>query len=503
MTDPHEIAVSGPSLLHRLAPAAELADVESEGPFRWLTLHGRTGVNATSLHSRLSFDAPQVNNARGTLSLWMLALEELHTQARIPHILEFQPDYQAIPVLTDHPELRNPNAATFAMTFVTTWYPHFYVKRTAGPIYSNTYHPRYSAIASLGHFPVHRDRWYHLAYTWDHEASDYRVYVNGVLAGTSVRHKAEMPLRHEPAGDKLYAGHPKLVLSDVRIEGETLSRDALRQIIERDPTMIDAEVQHELERIYAGVDVPALEWKSPDDWRTVLELPLTGPDALEDFYVQSHNPTMAETSEEGLRVRTPFTHTRRPDDWEQRSAEPFDADQIYLWLERFFEGDIHFSYEFKSRSARGLSLLVAQASGMHGEDFMVDHPRRTTGSMRMVYGENVRNYHWEYYRGMTDTRHDVASSGLIKQPWQWPLAYQCLDYQHALDEWHTLDFIHVGDRLIGAIDKLVMFDLEDKPAVNNGPVYRRGRFGLRCMWRSDMAFRNLRVRLGPDGILTR
>jgi hypothetical protein len=70
---------------------------------------------------------------------------------------------------------------------------------------------------------------------------------------------------------------------------------------------------------------------------------------------------------------------------------------------------------------------------MHREDFMADYPRRRTGSMRMVFGENVRNYHWEYYRHMNDTRHDMASSGLIKQPWQWPLAYQCLDRTLALD----------------------------------------------------------------------
>ena len=497
MSDVQTASVSG----RWLSPESPYENVTCEGPFRELTLHGRTGVNATSIHSRLAFNAPAMNAARGTLSLWLLPLEELSTQANIGHIKQFQGDYQSVPVLSDHAEHRNVNAATFAMTFFTNWYPHFYVKRTQGGLYPNAYQPSGSAVVGLGHFPVQRETWYHLAYTWDHETSDYRVYINGVLAGTSIRHEADMPLRHEPAGETLYAGHPRLVLSDVVIEDEPLQRDALRQRIERDPTATDPDVQRDLERIYEGVGVPRLDWQPPSDWQTVLELPLTGPDALDDFYVQSHDPAMAQPGDEGIRVRTRFTRTPKPDDWEQRSDEPFDADQIYLWLERFFEGDIHLRYEFKSRSDRGLCLLAAQASGMHGEDFMADHPRRTTGSMRMVFGENVRNYHWEYYRHMSDTRHDVASSGLIKQPWQWPLAYQCLDHTLALEQWHTLDYIHVGDRLIGALDGNVMFDVNDNPHANSGPVYRRGRFGLRCMWRSDITYRNLKIRMAPEGIV--
>ena len=61
--------------------------------------------------------------SRGTLSLWLLAREELSTQAITPYIQRFQSDDQAIPVLTDHPELRDVNASTFAMTFFTNWYP--------------------------------------------------------------------------------------------------------------------------------------------------------------------------------------------------------------------------------------------------------------------------------------------------------------------------------------------------------------------------------------------
>ena len=479
------------------------ADVRCDGPFRELTRAGRTGVNALSLHSRMAFELPAINSPRGTLGLWVLGLEELSTQAQIAHIAKFQADYQVVPLLTDSPEPRKLPESTFAMAFTTTWYPHFFAKQTKGGLYPNAYKPSPSCVVGLGHLPFRRERWYHFAYTWDREANDYRVYVNGVLAGTSTRNQADLPLRWETAGETLYAGHPKLVLSDLRVDAEVLDGAALRQRIDAEGPALDPEITAELELTYAGRRVPRLDWTIPEDWRTVVDLSLTGPDALKDFYIQGHDPGLVAQTEEGIRVRTPFTRTPKPEGWDEREEEPFDADQLYLWLERFFEGDIYFSFEFKSRSDRGLGLLAAQASGMHGEDFMADHPRRRSGTMRMVYGENVRNYHWEYYRHMSDTRNDVASSGLIKQPWQWPLAYRCLDHTLSLETWHRLEFIHVGDRLIGALDGWVVFDVSDRPDVNCGPVYRRGRFGLRCMWRSDITYRNLRVALAPEGMVRR
>lgn len=477
------------------------AEAACDGPFRELTLAGRTGVNAVSLHSRMAFELPEINGPRGTLSIWTLGLEELSTQAPSPHIAKFQPDYQVVPVLTDSPEIRDVASSTFAMLFQTTWYPHFYVKQTKGGLYPNAYQPSPSCVVGLGHLPFRRERWYHFAYTWDREANDYRVYVNGVLAGTSTRNEADLPLRWETAGETLYAGHPKLVLSDLWVDAEVLEAEALRQRMKAEGPAPDPEIMAELELTYAGRGAPQLDWKMPEDWRTVVDLPLTGRDALKDFYIQGHDPDLVAQTEEGIRVRTPFTRTPKPEGWDEREEEPFDADQLYLWVERFFEGDTYFSFEFKSRSDRGLCLLAAQASGMHREDFMADHPRRRSGTMRTVYGENVRNYHWEYYRHMSDTRNDVASIGLIKQPWQWPLAYRCLDHTLSLETWHRLEYIHVGDRLIGALDGWVVFDVTDNPNANCGPVYRCGRFGLRCMWRSDITYRNLRVALPPEGIV--
>ena len=73
-----------------------------------------------------------------------------------------------------------------------------------------------------------------------------------------------------------------------------------------------------------------------------------------------------------------------------------------------------------------------------------------------------------------NNRRTGASSGLIKQPWPWPVACQCLDPTPPLDAWHTLKFIHVEDRLIGANNDDVMFDVHDNHDANCSAVDHRG-----------------------------
>jgi hypothetical protein len=118
--------------------------------------------------------------------------------------------------------------------------------------------------------------------------------------------------------------------------------------------------------------------------------------------------------------------------------------------------------------------------------------------MRMVCWENVRNYHWEYYRQMEDCRNDVASHVLVKNPYMRPLAYQAADAKLAVGEWHRIQFVHEGNRLRGAMDGAQIFDVLDDPFAGFGPVLRTGTLAIRCMWDSDIVFRNLRVWTKPE-----
>jgi len=170
-----------------------------------------------------------------------------------------------------------------------------------------------------------------------------------------------------------------------------------------------------------------------------------------------------------------------------------DHEQVYLWTKQHFEGHLALEFEFMPRQHNGLSLLMLQASGMQREDFMADYPLRTTGAMNMVFMENVRGYHWEFFREMDDTRNDVASSALIKQPWQRPLAYYCLNRQLALHEWHRVQFVQEGPRLRGAIDGELVFDVTDDPFAHTGGFYQCGHIAIRCMTKTKNFYRNLKI----------
>lgn len=154
---------------------------------------------------------------------------------------------------------------------------------------------------------------------------------------------------------------------------------------------------------------------------------------------------------------------------------------------------MYVEYEYKSLRPGGLSLLLTQASGMNREDFMADYPLRTSGRMVMIYGEDVRSYHWEYYREMADMRNDLDNSAFMKQPWNYPLAFTSGNAPLTKDTWHKLQFLQIDNELVGAIDGVIMFECTDDGFTNNGPVLDFGRIAIRCMLRSKMVFRNLKV----------
>jgi hypothetical protein len=117
--------------------------------------------------------------------------------------------------------------------------------------------------------------------------------------------------------------------------------------------------------------------------------------------------------------------------------------------------------------------------------------------MATVFGEDVRNYHWEFYREMCDTRNDLVSHGLMKNPWYRPLGFQMENRRWDLDRWYRLDWLQEGARLRMVVDRLTVLDVVDSPDDNNGSIFTAGRIALRCMMRTDLTVRNLHVRTRP------
>jgi hypothetical protein len=134
---------------------------------------------------------------------------------------------------------------------------------------------------------------------------------------------------------------------------------------------------------------------------------------------------------------------------------------------------------------------------MQGEDFMKDYFLRSDGSMSMVCWEDVRNYHWEFYREMLDTRNDLVSHGMVKNPWLKPVAFQVENRRWDLNRWYKLEFLQEGARIRGAIDGVTVIDYTDNGFDNNGPVLTHGHIAIRCMMRTDIVIRNLQVKDRP------
>jgi hypothetical protein len=241
-------------------------------------------------------------------------------------------------------------------------------------------------------------------------------------------------------------------------------------------------LEEELLHTYAGKNLKPFTWKLDEGWNQKLNLSLTKSSDLDSFYIQG-KPKQVAINNEGLLIETIN---------KEMNAAILDS-QMYVWSKKHFEGDLYVEYEYKSLRPGGLSLLLTQASGMNREDFMDDYPLRTSGRMVMIYGEDVRSYHWEYYREMADMRNDLDNSAFMKQPWNFPLAFTSKSKPLTKDTWHKLQFLQIDNKLVGALDGVIMFDCTDEGFTNNGPVLDFGRIAIRLMLRSKMVFRNLKV----------
>ena len=293
-------------------------------------------------------------------------------------------------------------------------------------------------------------------------------------------------MRRDPASGTLYLGNPALAYqcveaSDTAWNAAEVQRSYTGSAAAGEIAMVD--------RLHAthAITTPSKFSFTPDHgWKTALSHDLVGDQALRLFQIQGKLDAPIPT-DEGLLVRTAPEAPRHVFEGLDHHAH------VYLWSTCRFEGDLYVRYRFKPLTPGGLSLLMVQCAGMQGEDFMEDYPRRTEGSMKTVCWSNVRNYHWEYHRQMTDTRNDGQSHALLKNPVLRPLDYRHLMDPHTVGEWHVLEFVQEGGRLRGAIDGVGIFDVHDDPQATGAPIYTAGRIAIRCMTRTQMLFRDLVV----------
>jgi hypothetical protein len=423
-----------------------------------------------------------------------MPLEDMNSTHALPGFDLHHKLWHTFPLLTDSPDYANEDASHFMLAWNAFPHPAFYARFYSGNYHKDAFQPIQKAFTRANGTSFKALHWYQVVLTWNHDAQDYVMYVNGFKAADMNRFRepgVPSELYHEAPGDKLFTGSPTYAVSGLSFYDRCFNASEVAALYKTEQQVPQEVEDARLGKFYLGLDLPLFDWKPDSAWVTQLALSLKDPAHLSQFYIQGMTDAPSICAE-GLRVQTFFG--RQP-----MSFDPVNEDkrQVYLWTEKAFEGDLHVSFDFKSLLPGGLSLLMFQASGMQREDFMADYKRRTDGAMKMVGWEDVRNYQWEYYREMNDCRNDVGSHYFKKNPYQTVLAYQCHPQMFGEGNWHRLQFLQEGDRLRGAIDGVTVFDCKDRPDIKSGPVYGFGRFAIRCMLRSHMIFRNLEVRTRP------
>jgi hypothetical protein len=452
-----------------------------DGEYRILELDDRKGINPTSIHTRLKIPNHNLNNPKGSLSLWVFSLEELFAFNKRPVMLTKENlNVWTYSFLSDIPNIGDFDNSNFNFAFYTGWHPSLITKFYKGDVFADAIRPPKKAYAMASAFEMEKNKWYQYTLTWDMEKKEINIYANGVLVGTADIHTPTF-VRNK-TNDTLYAGKPLLCYGELIMYDEVLSGKEVKELFKNKATHIDEELQSHLKHMHVGENPKSFNWKPEDDWSLSYENRMTSENTLDDFYVQGIVDTI-EVTEEGVHIKT------LPVEYEADATHK----QMYLWSKQEFEGDIYIEYEFRTNQKFGLTLLLLQASGTSREDFMKDYPPRTSGTMALVHSSDVRNYHIEYYRQMSAVRNDNSNVAIIKNPFEYPVAYGTYQKGYEVGTWHKIQVLQQSNKLTFAVDGTIICEGIDKEFSNNGSVLTKGHIAFRCMVNTDMHFRNLKV----------
>ncbi len=486
-----------------IKPIYEYSLTEKEDNTRILSYKGRDGINTTSIHKKITVPKHTVNNSEGSLTIWLLPLEDLATVSHQEHFMDVDPLYQNYAILSDNINSKAYNESVFCVNWMSNWYPQLFAKCFEGYIYSDspTNKPYLSAtpiksafaidvkghkaFTAAGRFFFKKAHWYQVSVTWDKVKNIFNIYINGVLVSCA---NSGVRMQWEKCGDVLYAGNPSFALSELKFYDKCLTNDLICEAFEAETKEPDDELLKELRKQYLADGIEMLDFKPDDNWELKLDLSFKKPEHLNEFYVQG-NTDSPHITDEGLLINTTNNEIPLYDE----DGERMDKNNMYLWSEKSFEGDLYAEFEFMPKVHNGFGIAIFQASGLQREDFMNDYKRRKTGTMSMLLWENVRSYSWGFFREMDDVRDDVETHIFMKNPWIRPLGFQCGAKRMELNKWYKAQFIQEGNHIRAILNGRVLLDVYDDSFTNSGPVLGGGHFALRCMKRTQMMFRNLKI----------
>ncbi len=460
---------------------SESSKVKLNGNARIVSINGKQAINMVGIKSALELKQHNLNNKKGSLALWVAPLEDISNFPDRPTMFLNNPDILNYVLLSDNPNYQDYKNSNFKFTWWQGRSPQLHALFAKGIFYDEAFNFPHKAKAVTGHFFWDKERWYQLVLNWDHDKREYTIFANGVKVGSSDTYYPDKFYR-DSVGKSLYLGLPLYCYNSIEFFDEPLTVQQAYSKYRKEVTDYDKTYDDKLKYTYGERVRKTVDFFPDKSWTKKTDLTLTQSSDLDSFYIQGL-PVQTAITKDGLLAETIdsiYTGSRTPK-------------QMYIWLWQPYEGDLYVEYEFKILRRGGLSLLMTQASAMNREDFMRDYPLRTSGKMTMVHGEDIRNYQWEYYRDMVDVRNDVATSILVKNPWNYRLSYGCDTGKLESDKWHKLQLIQRGNHIMGLMDGKLMVETTDNGFSNHGPVLNTGHIAIRLMLHSKLLFRNLKV----------
>ncbi|MCK9412899.1 MAG: DUF1961 family protein [Prolixibacteraceae bacterium] len=436
-----------------------------DGPHRFVKIAGITGLHVSSLKTKAFVETTALQSGRGTISVWMSPLENI----------DKAPAYglnAIFPLLSDYYPPSKVDSCRFSVYYWGSGYPRVIARFTDGGFWQQMDYGLASFVYAES-LPLQKGEWYHVAVTWDKPKETIAMYINGELVGHNYSAKS-----FKLAKNKIHIGNPLMVLSGLKVQTESLSKDEVRKEYLYGRPQTNQFSDQTIRQIVNPQDKPAITSRLDGSWKKVYECNFTKKSDLDSWTFQTgekfRDKFKLDITENGLYWETP---------------EMIDTESRgYLWCPAKVEGDQWIEFEFQLVSPKGLALLMMCASGMQGEDIIEDQGLRKTGSMGDM-NANYRNYHWEYVRRVEAMRTDVETQYVCKNPWGKGLYVGCVPRLER-NRWIKIRYIKVGNKICGSFDGKTVFEVEDSAYNNNGPLLNSGRVVLRQMYNTAMRYRN-------------
>jgi hypothetical protein len=452
--------------------------LQVQGPHRFIKIGGKAAYHPLSLKTTLKIPSDQHCKDRGSFVLWLSSLESLAISPPLAVTAKHSPNWQDYELLYDNTPGNDVNSTIFSWYWRSFVHPQMVAKFMQGAAGGPAADFGVTPYVPVEHMFFREHEWYQLVFTFDKPASRFCIYMNGILCATT-----KYPFQCQAPHPELYLGNPAMAFADFAVYDKELTSAQVVELWQAGTAPKHQHTQQELLELYTVQPKPLVDWEPTVDWQLRYDKTLTN---LGDFDGWTQQGCMVDgitleandITPTGLLLQTP----------DEIAVET----RVYFWSPEVYEGDLAVEFEFMPEQETGLALLVLQAAGMHGEDFLTDHPRRVTGSMHTILDDQIKNYHWEFFRHAVDVRNDVGTHVVLKNPW-WKGMGMSSSPLLGLNQWHKLQFVQEGARLRCGMNGQWMLDMQDDAFSHCGPVLHSGRIGIRLMYGTKMRFRNIKI----------